>query len=194
MAGRNLFENRVKNAAVTESVTFASGGSPAVFISHSRYDKEKARELAHALMKAEVDIYFDEQDTDLQLADERNDHPKVVECIDAGLVACTHLLGIITENTKDSWWVPYEIGGARGRKRICAHLIDKEVKSLPSYIQAEMVLADKSELKTWLPTRFVKSASNANPFEVLLETISKAIITYPSFVSENRAKSDLTFY
>src|SRR5207302_2068827 len=109
---------------------------PGVFISHSRLDKEKARAVARALKASKVDYYFDQNDKELQLADEQNDDVKVVRCIENGIEVCSHLLGIITENTKNSWWVPYEIGRATGRERKCAHLIDKEVEKLPSYIKA----------------------------------------------------------
>jgi len=30
-----------------------------------------------------------------------------------GLTNCTHLLALISPKTKDSWWVPFEVGSAR---------------------------------------------------------------------------------
>src|SRR5438477_7977751 len=119
MTGRNLFENDLLE---TFGVRKAEREKPelGVFLSYSRQDKEKARDIAQALKASRVDYYFDEDDEELQLADENNDHVKVANCIENGLESCTHLLGIITDNTKGSWWVPYEIGSARGRGRDCA--------------------------------------------------------------------------
>lgn len=94
----------------------------------------------------------------LQLADEEGDHLMVVQCIEKGLAACTHLLGIITENTRESWWVPYEIGSATGRARDCAHLIDKEVSKLPSYVKAARILTNREMMRDWLPSETTKTA------------------------------------
>ena len=164
-----------------------------VFVSHSRLDKEKAREVAHALQASKVDYYFDENDAELQLADEQGDHLKVVQCIENGLSVCTHLLGIITENTKDSWWVPYEIGSATGRAQDCAHLIDEEVTKLPSYIQAARILANREEMRAWLPSENTKTASASN-FIVELSKALAVACDYPSFIPTSRQVSELTFY
>jgi hypothetical protein len=55
---------------------------PGIFISHSRLGKGKARAVARVLEASRVDYNFDEKDEELQLADERNDHVKVVQCIE----------------------------------------------------------------------------------------------------------------
>jgi len=104
MDGRNLFESSaVKILSAKLAGTYPR---PSVFISHSRRDKKKARAVARALKASNVDYYFDENDEELQLADEQDDDLKVVGCIENGIERCSHLLGIITEHTKDSWWVP----------------------------------------------------------------------------------------
>lgn len=75
MDGQNLFESRAMKLLGAE---FASSDPrPGVFISHSRLDKQKARAVARALEASKVDYYFDENDKELQLADEHNDHLKV---------------------------------------------------------------------------------------------------------------------
>jgi hypothetical protein len=191
MDGRNLFKSRWMESFGSKSAS--AGPHLGVFISHSRLDKEKAREVADALEASQVDYYFDENDAELQLADEHGDHLKVVQCIENGLSVCSHLLGIITENTKDSWWVPYEIGSATGRAQACAHLIDEEVTKLPSYIQAARILANRDEMREWLPSETKKTASASH----LIVELSKALAVacdYPSFIPTNRRVSDLTFY
>lgn len=143
-----------------------------------------------------VDYYFDREDVDLQLADEQHDHLKVVHCIENGLAACTHLLGIITEHTKDSWWVPYEIGSATGRQRECAHLIDGEVDELPSYIQAAEILPDQAALQKWLP-KDPKSGFHINASDIMEALLGghKGLESgTPSFVPAKRALDELAFY
>lgn len=92
MDGRNLFKSRWMESFASKCASV--GPRLGVFISHSRLDKEKAREVADALKASSVDYYFDENDEDLQLADEEGDDLMVVQCIEKGLAACTHLLGI----------------------------------------------------------------------------------------------------
>src|SRR2546421_12433050 len=123
MAGRNLFE-AIHLYGIERAVIVPEA---CVFISHKKEDKQAAHDIAEALMGMGVDIYFDEKDRLLKQAADLDDEEKIVTCIEAGLDNCTHLLGVITENTKRSWWVPYEIGGAAGRHRTCAPLITEEV-------------------------------------------------------------------
>ncbi|MDF1738625.1 MAG: toll/interleukin-1 receptor domain-containing protein [Verrucomicrobiales bacterium] len=142
MKGINQFGRIEKQAHATEP--------NAVFISYSRRDKNQALEAANSVKGLGIDIYFDENDYMLQVADEKEEHGKVVSCIEDGLSNSAALLGIVTENTKESWWVPYEIGNASGRQKPHAHLITGEVTHLPSYIKASTILPDMNTLDRWL--------------------------------------------
>jgi hypothetical protein len=159
-----------------------------VFISHSSLDRDKAREVAEALRTSRIDYYLEEEDDELQLADKVQEHVKVVGRIEAELVACTHLLGLITKNTRKSWWVPYEIGGATGRGRQCAHLVDGEVCTLPSYIQVPTILPGRQDLRSWLPKTPRRQSVIFNLTETLL-----AACEHLTFVPENRSVGDLKF-
>ena len=188
MNGRNLFESRGKYAFGAKKVR--EGPEQGVFILHSHLDRDKAREIAGALRASRVDYYLDEEDEGPQIATEAEKHAIIVQRIEAGLEACTHLLGIITENTKSSWWVPYEIGSATGHGRNCAHLIDAEVEQLPSYIQAATIVPDRHALQDWLPKQ-----SGRRSLATLLE-LSNAlarVCDYPEFIPESRSVDDLTF-
>jgi hypothetical protein len=153
-----------------------------VFISHSRKDKAQAREVAEFITDLGLDIYFDEKDRSLQLADEVKDHAKVVKCIQDGIEHSTHLLGVVTENTKESWWVPYEIGFASGKKNQCAHLIQAEVTQLPSYIQSSNVLADTTALESWLPEQHENSK---NARAMILEKFQRITATTKTAYQKN---------
>jgi hypothetical protein len=145
------------------------------------------------LEASKADYYFDENDEELQLADEQNDHLKVVRCIENGIKVCAHLLGIITENPKESSWMPYEIGSASGRGRDCAHLIDREVNKLPSYIRAARVLTNWADLRKWLPSELAGTAGATSTILELSRRLA-AEVDYADFIPTNRSLADLTFY
>jgi TIR domain len=145
MAGRNLFESRASSNLKTADLN-----KPCIFISHSSADKDKARMVAKTLQSMDVDIYFDEHDAVLQAASHSGNDIAIVKCIEDGLNHSTHLLGLITPRTVSSWWVPYEIGGAAGRRHPCGHFIDPALATLPSYIKAAEILLDQHDLATWV--------------------------------------------
>lgn len=183
MAGRNLFETyqRLGRAAVSSSFC--------VFISHNSKDKPMARAVAAALLDMGVDIYFDERDLVLQTASAAGHDAAIVKCIEDGLDRSTHLLGLITSNTFQSWWVPYEIGGANGRSRTCGHLVSSDVTRLPSYVKVAPLLLDIDDLAAWVsrPTSRTKEIIK----EAMTHTTKSLIQTYvPSY----RSASGITFY
>lgn len=55
-------------------------------------------------------IYLDLYDETLQAADQNNDIETIVKSIQDGLKYSTHLLCVVTEKSKESWWIPYKIG------------------------------------------------------------------------------------
>lgn len=147
MAGRNVFEEQSNFSTAKAAV------GQVIFISHRKVDVKEAREVAETLLEMDFDIYFDEKDKCLAGADEESNPKQVVNCIDTGLARSTHLLGIITEHTCGSWWVPYEIGAFRARRETpCAFLVGEAVKVLPAYMAVARVLKDRIGLKDWLST------------------------------------------
>ncbi len=179
MAGKNLFENRQFIKMNQPS------GRSCVFISHKSEDKNTALAVASTITEMGVDIYFDERDELLRVAVENNDDKNIVNCIEDGLQNCTHLLGIITPNTFKSWWVPYEIGSAKGRRKDCVHLISKDVdiSKIPSYIKIAPVLAEIDELIKWVSDLPGRSSLLLN------ETMLKSSIrTLENYVQKTRRR------
>jgi hypothetical protein len=148
-----------------------------------------ARVVADALLEMGIDIYFDERDPVLQVASAAEHDAAIVKCINHGLDHSTHLLGLITKNTFKSWWVPYEMGGAEGRRRTCGHLVAKDVTELPSYVKVAPLVLDIDSLAEWVrnikPTSFSKD-------------MIKGKMTYPtkmlmaSYVPESRRSINFT--
>ncbi len=172
MAGQNLFRALEHNNLSTNRTC--------VFVSHQSHDKRMAREIARTLLALGVDIYFDESDFTLQAASKIGNDKAIVECIDKGVSLCTHLLGVITLNTKQSWWVPYEIGSARARGMECAHVIHKHIQALPSFIKVEKVIIDSWDLSKWVATISGRS------HEILKESIATRSQTLSPFIQPIR--------
>lgn len=151
-----------------------------------------AKAAAETIMAMGINVYFDEYDKDLKAAVVSNSHSGLVSCIDKGISLSTHLLGIITRNTYKSWWVPYEIGGAHGQKKKCAHLIRKTVSNLPSYIRIAPILIDFVALRKWLnpiaPTLMSSILVEASVQEMKK---SKELLKY---LPASRDKNQINYY
>ena len=95
-----------------------------VFISYRRTvcDKYEAIKCARILEGIDgLHYWLDEDDECMQRAHAKNDDLQKALCIEQGLDVSSALLGIIGPGTFDSPWIPYEIGGARGRGRYVGH-------------------------------------------------------------------------
>lgn len=126
---------------------------PRVFLSHRRPDKDIAREIAMYFEQLGLYYYFDEQDVvfERMLACGHTEAGAIVEAIDDGLRHCSHLLGVLSMQTMGSWWVPYEIGGARARGHEIAHVIVDEVDlaTLPEFIRIAPNVTSADALFGW---------------------------------------------
>lgn len=183
--GQNLFESIQRSTKTAGAPSLKT----CVFLSHQKEDKKEAAAVAKALLANGVDIYFDEDDEVLALARIRGDDAAMVKCIEIGLDNCTHLLGIITPRSKTSWWIPYEIGGATGRGRDCAHLIDKRASNLPSYIKVATLVADKEDLMNWV--RPIQRPSSRFLSGLLKEAM--AMESLNAYLPEHRSEADIGF-
>jgi len=81
------------------------------FISHKAEDAEKAQRISLYLQRQGIAFYLDLLDDGLFGGGEI-----LTNHLRSKLNECTHLLAIITNNTKFSWWVPFEIGLATERQ------------------------------------------------------------------------------
>src|SRR5688572_20084136 len=133
MAGVNRWKTPSERAIQKRDLASAKGLPvvrirPCVFISYRLSDSEVAQHVAKFLMEtAECDVYFSDNDAALMYALDTNNDLNIVQSIDAGIAEATHLLGIISNKTKGSWWVPYEFGACRIRKIEIALLLLEDV-------------------------------------------------------------------
>lgn len=96
-----------------------------------------------------MNIYFDEHDSSLGAAAASGDDRRIVECLENGIELATHLLGLLSNTTKDSWWVPFEIGSARRKGAHIGYTLFEGVDNLPSYLRIARLIASEKELKDW---------------------------------------------
>jgi TIR domain len=153
MTGTNRFQGSIvaKSYSYNESSNYAK---PCVFISYKGDDRSAAKIVAELLKAADVDVYFDEFDTMLTVANLANDHVSVVKFIEDGVKISTHVLAVISNKTKESWWVPFEVGSARRKACHIAYLALEDVQSLPSYLKVATQIKSDSGVANWIKQNF----------------------------------------
>lgn len=134
-----------------------------VFLSHKKEDKKAAIAIGQYLTDVVgVNIYLDINDAELQEATREANDKKIVERIKKGLNASTHLLCLISESTKLSWWVPYEIGLADAKEKNIASMKLKGIEDVPSYLKIHKTLYNVEE--------FLRYASKLEPLAAYFES------------------------
>lgn len=98
-------------ALIKQSWEFNAQQGNCVFISHKKEDEESAKGIGDYLMQqVGVDIYLDLHDIELKEAVSLENDRKIVESIKRGIGTSSHLLCLVSDKTRLSWWVPYEVG------------------------------------------------------------------------------------
>jgi len=138
-----------------------------MFISHRSTDKKEALAISNFIQDCGIDVYIDVKDEGLQIATQNDDPESIVKHIQKGLSLSTHVLALISENTRLSWWVPYEIGyGAKGNKTIASMLLaNKEVEGFPDYLKIEKELCSANDFVAYV----MEVRKSANPYGNLFE-------------------------
>ncbi|WP_432694333.1 toll/interleukin-1 receptor domain-containing protein [Priestia aryabhattai] len=143
-----------------------------IFLSHITSNKEAVIKIGEYITNAGFYIYLDIYDTDLQRGVENRDDHAITECIEKGINNSTDMLCIVSEETKNSWWVPYEIGYGKKCENSISTLLLKDVTHIPSFLRISnhLLKGTKSlnEYLEWLSPQkvgyglFEKSASQPN--------------------------------
>lgn len=146
MAIYNLYEE-YENGNIENLLESVSSDIDTVFISHRSIDKQKAKIIADYLNDIiKVDVYLDIYDINLKESKSNNDYKGIVDCINKGLTKATYLICLITENTKGSWWVPYEIGVAdANNKEIISLRCKQRIEEIPEYLKIRTIIETVDE-------------------------------------------------
>ncbi len=99
-----------------------------VFISHKNVDSVQAIVLQKAFARNDVDTYLDVLDSSIN-----GGGRELTEHIKQNLNSCSDILVVMSQSTKDSWWVPFEIGMSAQVDMPTASFLKSDVV-LPSYL------------------------------------------------------------
>ena len=100
-----------------------------VFVSHQRKDSSLASHVASQIRLRGLDTYVDVIDDALV-----KDGPQLADLLLARMNECQQLMAVVSTTTKESWWVPWEIGvGSEKGFRMASH--SEHYVVLPSYLK-----------------------------------------------------------
>jgi len=139
---------------------------PCVFISHRRKDVKKAVDVAKEATRLGFDYWLDIHDPTVAAVNRSTNLTvpqkglAVAMIIEMGLINSSHLVAVMTNNTKGSEWVPYEYGRVKDDALLSRHTaawITTTPPIVPSYMhlgQTHMAWAAlqawlKGEMKSW---------------------------------------------
>ncbi|MGJ8586416.1 MAG: toll/interleukin-1 receptor domain-containing protein [Marinosulfonomonas sp.] len=100
-----------------------------IFISHKNTDAELAASVAKRIEANGLETYLDTIDDALV-----KDGPDLADMLLQRMELCNQLIAVVSEQTKDSWWVPWEIGvGSEKNFRMASY--SRSYVFLPSYLK-----------------------------------------------------------
>lgn len=118
-----------------------------VFISHKDADSLQALLLKRAFENEGVSAYLDVLDSSIN-----GGGKALTEHIKTQLNQCTDIIVLMSEATKYSWWVPFEIGMSAQIDMPTASYL-KESVVLPSYLSYWPRLKTTSDVSTYVSVR-----------------------------------------
>ena len=143
--------SNLAKAEAWERSLFSHGKKRCVFISHKKEDQDAAIAIGSYLTDTVgVNIYLDIQDCVLEEAVSLENDQLIVESIKRGLACSSDLLCLISDKTKLSWWVPYEIGFADKQSLNIAVLKLKDIEDIPSYLKIKKMLLNTEDFLQYI--------------------------------------------
>lgn len=124
-----------------------------VFISHKSDDSNLATTVSDYIKQNGLETYLDIID-DVLL----QDGPELPDAIRERMNSCNQLVAVVSEKTKRSWWVPWEIGVGTEKDFLIASYSQSAVE-LPSYLKKWPQLHSKADIDQYC-RRSLEVASN----------------------------------
>ncbi len=149
-----------------------------VFISHKQEDYLSALLLKRTFDHLNIDSYIDVLDSAIAGGGQGlTDHIK------QQLNNCTDIIVVMSEATKLSWWVPFEIGMAAQMDMPTATYLTSSVQ-LPDYLEHWPRLKSISDIPTYVSVRkrVAEQVRKQHPYSYLEGTLSK--IETPTFYDQ----------
>ena len=99
-----------------------------VFISYQSNDARLALDVSGRVKANGLNTYLDKIDDALL-----NDSLQLADHLLRVMSSCSQIIAVVSASTKNSWWVPWEIGVGSERRMLMASYSESYV-SLPSYL------------------------------------------------------------
>jgi len=146
-----------------------------VFISHRSFDKPLATAAAALFESLGVHYWFDREDEDTHRAAALGmaGDQALVHAIERGIKHSSRVLGLLSDSTRGSWWVPYEIGASRALGRSVSFLVLASIRgmdALPEYVRLAANYWSVDELIRWA------ASLRGHHINVLTEPIAEQLI------------------
>lgn len=135
-----------------------SAARPRVFISHRQRDRSLAEAAARMATAKGFYYWLDVHDPNLAAWNLQPDTPQksiaIAAIIEMALLNCTHVLAIVSGNTKGSAWVPYEYGRVKIDLPVsiqaAAWVQPDAPAKLPEYLYLGAILMSAVAVDAWL--------------------------------------------
>lgn len=145
---QNLNEQSLNE--IIDNISIIQPQNPCIFLSHKSDDKAAVQNIAEYIqVEKKIDVYFDINDAALQKAVKDDDHTLITKFIEVGIQSSTHLMTFISEKTKNSWWVPYEVGFAKRSNKNLSTLELKDAYA-PPFLKITRILKNTKDLDEYL--------------------------------------------
>ena len=118
-----------------------------IFISHKLQDSATANLIAKELEEIKVDYYLDVLDNSIT-----ENGKELTNHIRANLNKCTDIIVVMSNITKFSQWVPFEVGMAAQKDMPTATFLKEDV-SLPDYLQYWPRLKKSTDIREYVSAR-----------------------------------------
>jgi hypothetical protein len=145
---------------VIEARERSTAGPPraCLFVSHRQSDVNQASRIAYLACKVGFDYWLDVLDPILGgvlTASEEEKAAATAAVIEMALLNSTHVLAVMTSNTKGSQWVPYEYGRVKegtAKSLQAACWLERSLAhtALPEYLYLGPILKSEVEIVQWL--------------------------------------------
>ena len=146
--GRNLTQSwgatRLLGTVLMKSYTTHSEKSD-VFLSYRHCDQDMALRLSGELDNAGLDVFIDFYDGTLDPADKHLDSALVSAIRNSGTMVI-----VVSDETRQSWWVPWEIGVSTPYGKPRAIYTRELRESLPTYLSKLRQLKSSESVRTWV--------------------------------------------
>jgi len=181
--GQNFSESianeMIKRGAVVDKRT------PCVFLSHKGEDKPAVREIGEYLKNAGLNIYLDIDDIALQQAVTQGNDVAITKSIELGIANSTHLMAVVSEKTKQSWWVSYEVGFGKRNGNGLATLKLKDVGDLPSFLKISVIIDGIAGLNGYLKSISAQTQEQVDRFSYAARTNLDGSVLLSSRISDH---------